>query len=151
MKRFSKMSKFNWWRRGHKARPKLTPAQLKKGRSKLLQQIEHGDFELSPYRQLAERELEIAVQRKDQITAGWKGGQDSLKEKLSEVDFLTQKRYNRLYEDFHTQEQRMLEELRRRLISEFKVDIWDQVLQEREDLSTVEFYHKYKQYATQAA
>lgn len=145
------MNKFNWWRRGHKARPKLRPAQTLRGKSKLLQQIEHGDFDLSPYRALAVKELALAQTTRDKITSNWKGRPESLREKLETVDFTAQKRYNRLYKDYHEQEQRLLDQLKHKLRVEFKVDLWDYCLQQCEDQDVKQFYQLYKQYAQQAA
>lgn len=141
------MNKFNWWRRGHKSWQKLSPSKALKGKSLLLQQIEHGDFEVSPFKQLADKELELRDQQKLTLTQQWKGGQDSLKERLERVDLTAQKRYNRLYQEYDKQEQQMLHELKRRLIAEFKVDVWDLAINYPSDLTTVQFYYVYSQYA----
>lgn len=141
------MSRYNWWRRGHKNQVQLQPTQIKKGRSKLLQKIEHGDFEVSTYLKLAQRELLLAEQNKQTIAFNWKGHTDSLQSKLEAVDLLGQKRYNRLYKDYHKQEQRLLDQLRRSLYVEFKKDLWDQCLQLCDDHDVTQFYHLYKQQA----
>lgn len=141
------MNKFNWWRRGHKSQQKLKPNQALKGKSLLLQQIEHGDFDPSPYKALADKELVLRDKLKHTITLNWKGGQDSLKEKLDSVDLAAQKRYNKLYEEYDKQEQRMLQELKHRLLAEFEVDVWDLSLSYPSDLTTVQFYHVYNQHA----
>lgn len=145
------MSRYNWWRRGHKTQSQLKPIQIKKGRSKLLQKIEHGDFDVSPYLKLAQRELVLTQQKKVELVAGWKGRRESLQEKLDAVDLAGQKRYNRLYKDYHEQEQRLLDQLKHKLRVEFKVDLWDYCLQQCEDQDVKQFYQLYKQYAQQAA
>lgn len=142
------MSRFNWWRRERKS--KKLKATLR-GKSKLLQQIEHGDFDPSDYNRQANNEFVLRDQEKQKITSGWVASQDSLKYKLRQVDFSYQKRYNRLYKDFHEEEFRLLQELRKQLIKEFKVDVWDDALNYPNELTVEQFYHVYKQLADEQA
>lgn len=138
------MSKFNWWRRERKSQ-KLK--SVLKGKSKLLQQIEHGDFDVSDYNRQANNEYTLRDQEKQKITSRWVASEDSLRHKLRQVDFLYQKRYNRLYKDFHNDEIRLLEELRKQLIKEFKVDVWNDALNYPSELTVEQFYFIYKQLA----
>lgn len=102
---------------------------------------------MSAYRALALKELEIHAKQRHTITTQWKGGADSLKEKLEHVDLLAQKRYNRLLKEYDEQEQRMLQELKHRLLTEFKVDVWDLSLSYPSDLTVEQFYYVYNQHA----
>jgi hypothetical protein len=142
------MSRFNWWRRERKKK-KLSPDQTLKGKSKLLQQIEHGDFDLSDYKRQADNEFVLRDAERQKIRSKWVASQDSLEHKLREVDFSYQKRYNRLYKDFDLDEKRLLEELQYRLLKEFKVDVWEQALNYPNELTLEQFYHVYKQLANE--
>jgi len=142
------MSRFNWWRRERKKKP-LDRKSALKGKSLLLQQIENGDFELSDYKRQADNELVLRDNEKQKIKDKWVASQESLEHKLYQVDFAYQKRYNRLYKDFAADEQRVLDKLRRRLVSEFGIDVWFEALNYPNELSTEEFYHIYKQLANE--
>jgi hypothetical protein len=141
------MSRFKWWRRYSK-KPKLTRSQAFKGKSFLLQQIEHGDFDHSDYMNQAREELDRMEADKAAITKAHKGGEDSLKEKLDECERKYRKRYNKLLEDYHTEESRLLMTLRDALAKEAGVDVWNEALIEDTN-SLVEFYYHYRKIAKQ--
>ena len=135
------MSKFNWWRRHSKHKP-LERKNALKGKSFILQQIEHGDYDYSDYSRQAQEELEMCKQKVVEVRAGWKFGPDSLQEKVDEVERKYIKRYNKLMEDHDREEFRLLTILKESLIKETKVDIWDSVVNEGAD-SLTKFYYKY--------
>lgn len=139
-------SKWNWWRRHSKRKP-LDPKEAFKGKSFLLQQIEHGDFEYSDYRAQALDELAMCERDKKQLKSTWKFGRDSLVERLDEIDRKYIKRHNKLMEDHNREENKMLLELKLRLFIEFKVDVWEQALIEVDGGSLEDFYYAYQKLA----
>jgi len=137
------MGKFNWWRRFKKKRP-LTRKQAFKGKSFLLQQIEHGDYDYSDYRRQALLELEWCKNEQEKIAAKWLGGPLSLQDKLDQVYRKYIKRYNRLMEDHDNLETKLLFSLKESLILEFGIDVWDQALDFDWEQDLKQFYHNYK-------
>ena len=140
------MGKFNWWHRFKKKKP-LSKKDAFRGKSFLLQQIEHGDYDFSDYRRQALYELELCQQEKAQVVKNWVASEVSLKEKLDEIERKYNKRYKLLMLDYDDEENRLLSELRRRLVGEFGIDCWDEVI-EMDPEQTVE--HMYYNYQTMA-
>lgn len=139
-------SRFNWWRRIKKQRP-LTRKEALKGKSFLLQQIEHGDLDYSDYLRQAMYELVLCDEEKQVVSSKWKGGEDSLKNKLDEIERKYIKRYNRLMDDHNTEEQRILGYLRTSLQHEFGVDVWEEALNSNPDQDLKDFYFCYRELA----
>lgn len=140
-------SKWNWWRRHSKKQP-LDRKQALQGKSFLLQQIEHGDFDYSEYRAQALEELVMCEEAKEQLASSWICGPDSLRDRLDEIDRKYIKRYNKLMQDHNREENKMLHELKTRLFSEFKVDVWDEALVEVAGGNLKDFYYTYRQLAS---
>lgn len=140
------MSKFQWWRRERKRSP-LSKKDAFKGRSFLLQQIEHGDYDYSDYRRQALNELDRCKREQKQVTANWVASAESLQEKLHEVERKYIKRYNRLMEDHHEEEHRLLSTLKEKLFKEFGVDCWDEALKKDFNQDLIKFYHNYAKIA----
>lgn len=139
------MGKFNWWRRYSK-KPKLSRKDALKGKSFLLQQIEHGDFDHSDYLRQAREELLRMKDEQQDITDKHKGGKESLQEKLDECERKYRKRHNKLMQDYEDEENRTISLLRESLIKQFGADVWDAALEQNTE-SLVEFYWKYQQLA----
>lgn len=137
------MSKFNWWRRERK-KPILQKKNALKGKSFLLQQIENGDYDFSDYLRQAKEELRMAREEQAKIVKSWKAGPESLKQKLYEVELRYIKRYNKLMEDYHEEENRLLSKLRTELIKEFGVNCWEEALQANPEQDLISFYKNYK-------
>ena len=137
------MGKFNWWRRSKKKKP-LDPSKIVKGRSVLLQQIQHGDYDHSDYKRQAEYEMKLCTKAQREVERSWMGGPDSLREKLDEIYRYYRKRYNRLLDDYHQDEAKILSRLRSCLIKEFKVDLWDSVVEGHQLTTVEELYYLYK-------
>ena len=116
-----------------------------KGKSLLLQQIEHGDFDYSDFRVQALDELIMCEEQKNVLASTWKASESSLRYKQDEVDHKYIKRYNKLMQDHDREENKMLFELKQSLIKEFGVDLWDETLIEVADGSLVDFYYTYRQ------
>lgn len=139
------MGKYNWWRRYRPAR-KLQRKDAFKGRSFLLQQIEHGDYDESPFRQHAEEELvrcELALKEFSDSYKGFNPKQDS---RYHDIERKYRKRFNLLMQDYDLQEKKMLNELKANLIKEFGVDVWDEVVEEsiNKDIKVgSDFYYLY--------
>ena len=121
------MGKFNWWRR-HKPKAKLQRKDAFIGKSFLLQQIEHGDFDYSDYADQAKQELISCKKDQTALTKSWKAGPESLQYRLDEIQRKYVKRYNKLMEDHHETEMRLLKELRQALTKEFGVDVWNETV-----------------------
>lgn len=141
------MSRFNWWRRSKKKAP-LQKKEALQGRSFLLQQIEHGDFDPSDYRRQAKHELHLLKQEQNKLIKSWIAGPESLKHKLDEVERKYIKRYNKLMEDDFEEERRLLRNLREGLIKEFEVDCWNESLYTDPDQDLITLYHNYKKLAS---
>jgi len=137
-------SKWNWWRRHSKRQP-LDPKQALKGKSFLLQQIEHGDFDYSEYRVQALEELVMCEEAKEQLASSWICGPDSLRDRLDELDRKYIKRYNKLMQDHDREENKMLHELKESLIKEFGIDIWDEALDQVDGGNLKDLYYTYRQ------
>ena len=137
---------FYWWRRSHKRSP-LKRKDAFKGKSFLLQQIQNGDFNYSDYSNQANQEIPIAEKRVKALRQSFKGGPDSLKEQEEKIMRLTQVRINRLLEDHHNDETKMLCTLKESLIKEFKVDVWDQSLMDVGEGTLEDLYMTYQQNA----
>ncbi len=140
------MSKFNWWRRNRKKAP-LQKKNALKGRSFLLQQIEHGDFDPSDYYIQALDEMKLCKQEQAKVTGSWKAGADSLRHKLEEVERKYIKRHNKLMEDYHKDEMKILHKLKIELQKEFGVDVWNEALDIDPNQDLVKLYHNYKKTA----
>ena len=121
------MSKFNWWRES-KLKPKLKRSEALKGRPFLLQQIEHGDYDLAPYLLDARKVMKRCEQEILKTKQIWIGGSESLREKLDDIERKHIKRYNKLMEDFYITELRTLTDLKLRLCVEFGIDVWDNAI-----------------------
>ena len=139
------MGKFNWWRRYSK-KPKLSRKDAFKGKTFLLQQIEHGDFDHSDYLRQAREELLRMKDEQQSISDSHKGGKESLQEKLDECERKYRKRHNKLMQDYEDEETRTIALLKESLIKQFGADVWDMAIEQNTD-SLVEFYWKYQQLA----
>lgn len=140
------MGKFNWWHRFKKKKP-LSKKDAFRGKSFLLQQIQHGDFDFSDYRRQALYELELCEQEKMNIASNWNASRESLEEKLLEVERKYNKRYKLLMEDYDDEENRLLFNLKSRLISEFGVDCWTEALEKDPDQTLEQLYYNYQKIA----
>jgi len=116
-----------------------------KGKSLLLQKIEHGDFDYSDFRMQALDELTMCEKQKSKLASTWKASQNSLEYKQDEIDHKYIKRHNKLMEDHDREENKMLFELKQSLMKEFGVDLWDETLIEVADGNLVDFYYTYRQ------
>ncbi len=139
---------FYWWRRKTK-RTLLKRKDAFKGKSFLLQQIEHGDFEYSDYSKQAREEHPIAKDRIEKLRAKFKGGPDAFKEEEEKILRLTHVRINRLMQDHHDEEEKMLTMLRVSLLKEFKEDYWNQALKEVGEGDIKDLYYTYELLAKQ--
>lgn len=119
---------FYWWRRFSKEAP-LKRKDALKGKSYLLQQIEHGDFEYSDYSRQAKLEPGYLEERIQKLRLIHKGGQESFKEKVDEYRGLSAARINRLMADHDNEESKLLYLLRTSLMKEFGVDVWEEALE----------------------
>lgn len=125
----------------------MDPKQALKGKSFLLQQIEHGDFDYSEYRVQALEELVMCEEAKEQLASSWICGPDSLRERLDEIDRKYIKRYNKLMQDHDREENKMLHELKESLVKEFGIDIWDEALDQVDGGNLKDLYYTYRQLA----
>lgn len=137
------MGKFNWWRR-EGTRKRLQQKDALKGRSLLLQQIEHGDFDPSSFYKQALKELDYCKTHQDKLRKTWPAGESSLKYKLEEIERAYIKRYNKLMEDYHAEELRLIAKLRESLIREFGMDLWLEVLEQDSNQTVLDLYKNYK-------
>jgi aromatic ring hydroxylase len=137
------MAKYNWWRRYKKKAP-LQKKDALRGKSFLLQQIEHGDYDPSDYYLQALDELRRAKKEQAQITAAWTAGPESLKDRLDKIERKYIKRYNKLMEDHMNEENRLLQLLRSRLVSEFGMDVWHEAIKADPNQDTLGLYHNYR-------
>jgi len=140
------MGKFNWWHRFKKKKP-LSKKDAFRGKSFLLQQIEHGDYDFSDYRRQALYELELCQQEKAQVVKNWVASEASLKEKLDEIERKYNKRYKLLMLDYDDEENRLLSELRRRLVGEFGIDCWDEIIEMDPEQTVEQLYYNYQKMA----
>lgn len=140
------MSRFNWWRR-HKKKPLLSRKDAFKGRSFLLQQIENGDYDPSDYLRQAYEEADRCKKEQKKTIHSWIAGPESLRDKLDEIQRKYTKRYNKLMEDYHKEELKLLQKLREKLILEFGIDVWEEAIAFDKDQDHIEFYHNYKKIA----
>jgi hypothetical protein len=139
-------SPWNWWRRHRKHQP-LKRKDALKGKSFLLQQIEHGDLDHSDYLRQAREELVFAERDKKALATTWIAGPDSLRYKQDEIDRKYIKRHNKLMEDYNRDESSMLFMLKDSLLKEFGKDCWDEVLEHVGDGDLKDFYYTYKNIA----
>ncbi len=137
---------FYWWRRKSK-KPLLKRKDAFKGKPFLLQQIEHGDFDYSDYSNQAKEELPIAYDRIEKLKAKFKGGLDAFKEEEEKILRLTHVRINRLMQDHHDEEEKMLTMLRMSLYKEFKADVWNESIEAVGDGDLKALYFKYQELA----
>lgn len=139
------MGKFNWWRR-YRSKQKLQRKDAKKGIPFLLQQIDHGDFDHSDLKRQAEEELVRCNKDLQQFTKAYKGLDAKSDERYLDIERKYRKRYNKLMEDYHEEEVKMLMELRLSLIKHFEVDVWSEVVQEafkKDSTGAKDFYFLY--------
>jgi uncharacterized NAD(P)/FAD-binding protein YdhS len=143
------MGKFNWWRR-EKPKRKLDPKKAFIGKSLLLQKIEHGDYDYSDFYRQAKDELRRCKEEQAKVTKSWVASPESLREKIDEIQRKYMKRHNRLMEDHHQTEHKLLTELKQALIREFGVDVWDKTVSCcKGDL--VALYWEYKKVANETS
>lgn len=139
---------FYWWRRKTK-RALLKRKDAFKGKSFLLQQIEHGDYNYSDYSSQAREELPIAQTRINKLKQSHRGGPESLKEESDKIVRMAYVRINRLMQDHHEEEGRMLGMLRDSLLKEFKVDVWEEALEKVGEGDLKDLYYTYELLARQ--
>ena len=137
---------FYWWRRFSKSAP-LKRKDALKGKSFLLQQIEHGDFNYSDYSRQAKLEPQYLDERVAKLKATHKGGIESLREKVDEYERMSAARINRLMADHHDEESKLLFLLKDGLIKEFGVDLWDRTLKKVGDGDLKDLYYTYQSLA----
>jgi len=140
--------KYNWWRR-HKTPNKLTKKEAFKGKSFLLQQIEHGDYDYSDFYKQAKQELQFAEQEQQRLTNSWIAGPESLKHRLDDIERKYNKRHNKLMEDHCISEVRLLCKLKESLIREFGIDCWSECIDTHTDQTVEQLFHNYRKLATQ--
>ena len=139
------MGKYNWWRRSRPAK-KLQTKNALKGRSFILQQLEHGDYGESDFRRQAEGELVRCKKELKAFSDEYKGRNPVEDMRYNDIERKYRKRYNLLMQDYDIQEKRTLHELKQNLITEFEVDVWDEAIEEAVNtgIETDEnFYHLY--------
>lgn len=146
------MSRFTWWRR-ERPKKKLTVAQAKKNKLKSVaqQQLEYGNFDHSPYYNQAQKELQLRDQALADFCANYKGYHPEQDPRHREIWKKHQVRYLKLMEDYHNDELRTLGELRKALVDEFEIDVWDEVIEYalKNDISGAkEFYISYNNIAS---
>lgn len=145
------MSKFTWWRR-ERPKNKLTVAQAKKNKLKsvLQQQLEYGNFDHSPYYSQAQHELQLKQKALKTFCENYKGNNPEQDIRYRDISRRHQVRYLKLMEDYHNDELKTLKELRRALVAEFEIDVWDQVIEYalKNDISGAkDFYISYNNIA----
>ena len=141
---------FYWWRRFSKQAP-LKRKNALKGKSFLLQQIEHGDFDYSDYSRQAQDEYTIGAERVEKLKATFKGGPEALSEEIAKYDRMMFLRIRRLMEDHHNEESKLLFLLRDGLLKEFGIDCWEEALEKVEEGSMVDLYWIYNDLVKQKA
>ncbi len=119
-------NKYQWWRRFEYRRELSDKAPTQK-------KIEHGDFEVSDY--LYQAELEIYMLEKKEQKA-------KSVEEAHEMRKLSHERYRRLVDDFEKDEKKLLANLKKALINEFKIgrEELDNIM-ESFDGTTLELYN----------
>lgn len=137
---------FYWWRRFSKSAP-LKRKDALKGKSFLLQQIEHGDFEYSDYSRQAKLEPKYLEERITKLRSTHKGGEESFKEKVDEFKSMSAARINRLMADHNDEEVKLLYLLRDGLRKEFGVDVWESSLEEVGEGDLKALYYTYQKLA----
>jgi len=140
------MSRFNWWRR-KKKKPLLKKSDAFIGKSFLLQQIEHGDYDPSDYYDQALYELQLCAQAQEKAKQEWKAGPESLKYELDQIERKYIKRYNKLMEDHMVEEQRLLRNLKEGLQKEFGVDCWYDAIEVDPNQNIKQLYYNYRKIA----
>jgi hypothetical protein len=118
-----------------------------KGKSFLLQQIEHGDYDPSDYYSQALDELRLCKMEQAKVTKSWSAGSDSLRDCLEKIERKYIKRYNKLMEDHYKEENRILNKLKEELKKEFVVDVWVEALKKDINQDLLGLYHNYKKIA----
>jgi len=146
------MSRFTWWRR-ERPKKKLTVAQAKKNKLKSVtqQQLEYGNFDHSPYYNQAQQEKELQQQALATFCQNYKGHDPERDPRHRDIWKKHQVRYLKLMEDYHNDELRTLGELRKALVEEFEIDVWDEVIEYaiKNDISGAkEFYISYNNIAS---
>lgn len=140
------MGKFNWWRRSKKKAP-LQRKNALQGKSFVLQQIEHGDYDPSDYYQQALEELRLCKIAQDKLTKSWIAGPESLQWQLDEIERKFIKRHNKLMEDHYNEENRLLSSLKKGLEAEFGVDHWAEALKADLKQDLIGLYKNYRKIA----
>lgn len=139
------MGKFNWWRR-YRPKARLQKKDARKGIPFILQQIDHGDFDHSDLKRQAEEELVRCEKDLNQFLKTCKGNDPKNDSRYLDIERKYRKRYNKLMEDYHEEEVKLLVELRASLIRHFEVDVWEDTLQEafkRDTTGARDFYFLY--------
>jgi len=137
---------FYWWRRFSKPAP-LKRKDAFKGKSFLLQQIEHGDFDYSDYSRQAQDEYRIGAERIEKLKKTFRGGPEALKEEIEKYNRMMHIRINRLMEDHQNEETKLLFLLRDKLLKEFDCDVWYEALKITEEGTMVDLYWNYQKLA----
>lgn len=141
------MGKLYWGR--YKKQSKTDNKDFFKGKSRLLQQIERGDYDVSKYANMANERLKACMLHQEHVKQTWKGGSDSLAHELKLIEQRCYRQYNKLMESFHEDEERVLAKLRVSLYKEFTVDCWEEAILADPDQNLIQFYHTYRLLAQQ--
>lgn len=134
---------FTWWRRFHST-DHLSPAQMFKGASALLQRIEYGEYEMCPLWQQSYLEQEILETQTNELVDRMQGrfNPDTIKEAKADLEKKHFKRDWQIKSHHIKQEQELLSQLLNDLVKEFETLNLDQVLywMETGDLTTRQLY-----------
>lgn len=131
-------NKFQWWMGGQNHKKPLGK------NASLLSKIKNGDFNYSPLFQASKKCREDAEVAYEFAYKNYIGNDESNRKRAAEdTARMTRVRALKLNETANEQENKRLIELRKSLKNQFKIDLWDSMMEEK-PMSLVELYKWYE-------
>lgn len=139
------MNPFNYWKRGRKVVPILKKAPAGSPYPLVWHQIQAGCFELSPYWSLIDNEYKLLEREIETFrNNNPRSSEESVQAFIIKRRPIYNRRIRKLQEAHDEYERTRLGLLKQQLISTFKVDVWDQALDQCDGDGAKELYNTYR-------
>jgi len=142
-------SRFTYWRRDTWVPKPLTKAPAGSTKPLVYHQLEHGDFEPSPYLEMVAEEWKRYEDELAEIQQEYKTDRDGLFEKKRNRLAVYNKRVGQLEREHWDLDQKRMEMFRKGLKDAFGYDLWDEVMDAFPSADATEFYKEYERRARQ--
>jgi len=123
--------------------------KIPKGSDKPLvyHQLEHGDFEPSPYLKMVDEEWKMFDKEVQKLKKDYATDRDGFQDKKRNRLAVCNKRVLQLEREHWELDEKRMKMFKDGLKAAFGYDLWDEILNEHPELNAKDFYKKYEQRA----